>query len=301
MAHAVVRLLATVLMTAAISAQPASRFVLASVTAPSGEPLVGLAADDFIVSDGGELREVLNATPAAYPVAVLVDTSQAARTEFITLRNAVRQFVDRLSGRDVALYTFGERALRVVDFTRDTAKLHKAVDSLFAGPNADSHVLDAIIEASADIRRRESPVTLMTVVSAGGNDQSNRTPREVFDAVLSTRTIVHVVDMRTPRASGRLNNVRGRRSTTGDRSAEAALALEEVMRGLAGRTEGSYHLIYSASGYQPNLDALQRTLAAEMVVEYAAPNGGPAMLRMGTRIAGAAVRGIGLDRAPRAR
>src|SRR5262245_8229575 len=213
---------------ATIVAQPASRFVLARVTDAAGEPLIGLGADDFVVYEGNESRDLLNATPASYPVALLVDTSGAARRDFNMVRTAVRQFMDRMSGRDVAVYTFGERALRVVAFTRDLGKLQRAVDNLFAAPDAESHVLDAIIEAAKDIKRRESPVTLMTIVSAGANDQSNRTPREVFDAVLSTRSIVRVIDMRAVRASGRLSNVRGRRSSTGDRTLEASMALEEL-------------------------------------------------------------------------
>jgi von Willebrand factor type A domain len=296
--------IASVMLAPIIGAQSASRFVLAKVTNGSGEPLIGLGADDFVVYEGNEPRETLNAMPAAYPVAVLIDTTSAARQDFITMRTAVRQFVDRMSGRDVAIYTFGERALRVLDFTRDPVKLQRAVDGLFAPPDAESHLLDAIIEASRDIKKRESPVTLITVISAGGNDQSNRTPREVFDAVLATRSIVRIIDMRTVRASGRLNNVRGRRSSTGDRSVEAALALEEVLRGLASRTQGEYTLIYTATAYQTHLDQLRRTLAGEMIVEYASPSQldvAASGVRLGTRISGAVVSGVGLERAPRDR
>jgi VWA domain-containing protein len=295
---------ASCVLAATVVAQPASRFVLAKVTDGSGEPLIGLGADDFVVYEGNEPRDTLNATPAAYPVAVLVDTSNAARRDFITMRTAVRQFVDRLSGRDVAIYTFGERALRVLDFSRDPVKLQRAVDGLFAGPDAESHLLDAIIESARDIKKRESPVTLITVISAGGNDQSNRTPREVFEAVLATRAIVRIVDMRTIKASGRLSNVRGRRSSTGDRSVEAALALEELLRGLAGRTQGEYTLIYAASAYQTHLDQLRRTLAGEMIVEYSSPSQADlasSAIRLGTRISGAVVSGVGLERAPRDR
>ena len=37
------------------------------------------------------------------------------------------------------------------DFTRDTTRLERAVDQLFALPDGESHVLDAIIEAGKDI------------------------------------------------------------------------------------------------------------------------------------------------------
>lgn len=285
------------------AAQPATRFMLASAMDMDGQPLIGLTADDFIVYEDGRPVETVNVTPAAYPVALLVDTTQSARAEFMLLRTAARQFLSRLSGREVALYTFGERASRVADFTRDLPRLERAVDSLFARPEAESHVLDALIEASGDIRRRESPVTLVVVLSAGGNDQSNRTPSEVFRAVLSARSIVQVVEMRSPRASGRLINPRGRRSSTSDRAAEAALGLEELLRALGERTQGGYSLIYSGSGYAATLDRINRTLASEVVVEYvpAAAGSSNAPLKIGTHVVGAVVRGVGLDRAPRDR
>jgi von Willebrand factor type A domain len=287
-------------LSATLAAQSASRFILARASGPDGQPLVGLAAEDFVVYEGATPREALNAAPAAYPVAILVDTTEAARAEFMTMRLAVRQFIDRLSGREVALYAFGDRAMRLVDFTRDTGKLQRSIDNLFAQPGAESHVLDAIIEAAKEIRRSESAVTLITVVSAGGNDQSNRTPRDVFDAVLASRSIVHVVEMRMLRASGRLTNVRGRRTATSDRAAEAALGLEELLRDLADRTEGNYNVIYSGSGYQSDLEALQRSLASEVIIEYeSAADAAPAPLRLAARPIGATVRGIGLERAPR--
>jgi len=279
----------------------ASRFVLASVVDKDGDPVAGLMADDFVVQEGSTRCETLNASPAQYPIAILVDTSQAARPDFQQLRTAVRQFVDRLSGREIVLYTFGERAMRVTDFTRDVEKIRRAADGLFAQPEGESHVLDAIIESAKSLQKREAPVSLIVVVSAGGNDQSSRTPREVFEAVLPSRSIVQVVEMRTPRASGRLTNPRGRRSSTSDRRAEAALGLEELLRGLADRTRGRYDLIYSSSGYFSTLNDLQRRLAAEVFLEYlSSANGGPVSgLQLGSRVPGATVHGIGLDRAPR--
>ena len=279
----------------------ASRFVLASVVDKDGDPVAGLTADDFVVQEGSTRCETLNASPAQYPIAILVDTSQAARPDFQQLRTAVRQFVDRLSGREIVLYTFGERAMRVTDFTRDVEKIRRAADGLFAQPEGESHVLDAIIESAKSLQKREAPVSLIVVVSAGGNDQSSRTPREVFEAVLPSRSIVQVVEMRTPRASGRLTNPRGRRSSTSDRRAEAALGLEELLRGLAERTRGRYDLIYSSSGYFSTLNDLQRRLAAEVFLEYlSSENGGPASgLQLGSRVPGASVQGIGLDRPPR--
>jgi len=281
--------------------QPSSRFVLASVAdAQTATPLIGLAAEDFVIQEGSTRCETISARVAQYPIAILMDTSQAARTQFSEMRKAVRQLVSRLSGRDVAIYTFGDRAFRAADFSRDTARLERAVDQLFALPDGESHVLDAIVEAGKDISRREPAVAMIIVVSAGANDQSSRTPREVFEPVLASRSILHIVEARAIGASGRLDNVRGRRNFTSDRAAEAALGLQELLQGLADRTRGDYDRIFATSGYFSSLERLQRRLAAELVVEYASPGGNAgASLQIGTHVPGGNVRAIGLDRAPR--
>ncbi len=280
--------------------QRPTRFLLASVMDSQTEtPLVGLVAEDFVVQEGTVPCDTVAVRPANYPVAILVDTSHAARAEFTQLRKAVRQLVGRLSGRDVAIYTFGDRAFRVADFTRDTSRLERDVDQLFALPEGESHVLDAVIEAGKDLTRREPAVAMIVVVSAGANDQSNRTPREVFEPVLASRSIVHVVEMRSIGASGRLGNVRGRRNFTSDRAAEAALGLQELLQDLVGRTRGDYDRVFSGNGYAASLDRLRQRLSAEVVVEYASDGGPPATLRIGTRAVGGVVKAIGLDRAPR--
>jgi len=286
------RILCLLLAAAAAPMQGPSRFVLASVVDSDGAPVVGLEADDFVVQEGTTRCETLSARPAQYPVAILIDTSQAARTEFSEMRKAVKHLVARMSGRDVALYTFGDRAYRVEDFTRNTTRLERTVDQLFALPEGESHVLDAIIEAGRALRAKEAPVAMIVVVSAGGNDQSNRTPREVFDQVLGSRSIVHVVEMRAIGASGRLGNVRGRRNFTTDRAAEAALGLQELLQALVDRTRGTYDRVFSASGYHASLEGLQRRFEGELVIEYATQDGGA--LQIGTKVPHGAVRAVGI-------
>lgn len=287
--------LAVLIAVAGAATQPASRYLLASVVNPATNmPVGGLAAEDFVVQEGSAACETIAVRPAQYPVALLVDTSQAARREFMQMRTAVHHLVARLSGRDVAIYTFGDRAFRAADFTRDTTRLERVVDGLFAAPDGESHVLDAIIEAARDLSRREAAVAMIVVVSAGANDQSNRTPREVFEPVLGSRSILHVVEMRSIGASGRLGNVRGRRNFTTDRAAEAALGLQELLQALVDRTRGDYDRVFAATGYDASLDRLQTRLGAEVILEYQSAGGPSSELRVGTRLAGATVRAVGL-------
>src|SRR5262249_30449101 len=86
-------------------ARPESRFTLVSAIDKDGSAVVGLGADDFVLEEDGQPCEILGASPAAYPIAIVIDTSSFARGGFQQLRDAAHQFAGALSGREVALYT----------------------------------------------------------------------------------------------------------------------------------------------------------------------------------------------------
>jgi VWA domain-containing protein len=276
-----------------------SRYVLARIVDDTGASLNGVSPEDFIVRENGAAREIITATPAHYPIAVLVDTSAFARPVFIQLRSAVVQFLDALSGRAVALYTFGDQALRVADFTTDVSALQRKAGSLFAEPQGQTHVADAIIRAANDLKARHSPIAMILVLSTGGIDRSSRMPVLVREAVLASRAVVRVIDMRQAAVAPPPNRPGG----TGDAvdTSMSTFAGEQLLRGLAERTLGHYARIFSGSGFEGELGDLRQLLAAEVVLEYAVPAGAPPAhgLELGTHLPGATVQGMGLERAPR--
>ena len=71
-----------------------------------------------------------------------------------------------------------------------------------------------------------------------------------------------------------------------------------AIRSLAEQTHGEFTSIYTAASYQSALDRLADRLSTEMMVEYLVPNGSkPVDVKVGVRIPGARVRGLGV--APR--
>jgi hypothetical protein len=93
-------LAALIALGSALPLQSPSHFVLASVADHDNAPVIGLTAEDFVLQEGTTPCETISAKPALYPVAVLVDTSYAARPEFGEIRKAVKHLVSRMSGRD---------------------------------------------------------------------------------------------------------------------------------------------------------------------------------------------------------
>jgi len=284
------------IIVAVIAANAESRFALVSAVGHDGAPVLGLGADDFMIEDGGASCDVLRVTPAYYPVAVVVDISSFARSDFQQLRDAVHQFLGALSGRDVALYVTGTPPSRIVDFTRDLRQLESAVERTFAQPDSPPRTLDAIADAALNLGDRHGVVTRIVVVSAGGPDASARSPRDVLRAVVASRSIVDVIDLQQTHSRANRQDERGAKATIPSQfRADADAAL---LRDLSKRTLGVYERIVTASGYALSLQKVRRQLLSEVVVEYAAATGAARQLRIGVRLPGVVVHGIAVERSP---
>ena len=129
-------LLAVLLLpAAAVLAQTDERTVYASVVDKNDDPVAGLSTKEFVVREDDLAREVLRVSTATDPlqIAVLVDTSQAIDPYLLDLRTALRAFFKQMAGNehDIALIGFGERPTVLSDYTRDAARLEKALGGIF--------------------------------------------------------------------------------------------------------------------------------------------------------------------------
>jgi hypothetical protein len=247
-----------------ITSPTESRFALLGAIDRDGMPVLGLSEDEVVVEENGKSREILNVSPAAYPVAIILDTSSYARAGFQELRTAARKLANALSGRDVALYTAAVPAACVADFTRDTTQIDAALDQAFARPNGIPDTVMAIAEAARNLRERKASVTRIVVLSAGGPERGTVAPREVLRDVVAGRSIVDIVDMREIRTDRRVTNTGGSTVASGPRS---ALGDEELLRGLAERTRGHYQRIFDPGGYASALDLVRREIVSEVIVD----------------------------------
>ena len=104
---------------ARMPAQPqtaAARLALALVVDARDRPIVDLGLDDFVIQEGDQAREVLDVQMAAYPIAVLVDTSTDASRDLPDIRRALTRFVGRLGQRPIALGALGEAPAMLTAF-----------------------------------------------------------------------------------------------------------------------------------------------------------------------------------------
>jgi Ca-activated chloride channel family protein len=240
-----------------VVAQAKPTDVYVSVIDGKGDPAPGLAAEDFRVREDGVAREVLKAGPATEPMAValLVDDSQAATPAIQMIREAIDGFIKALDGKaEIALITFGDRPTILVDYTRDQKKLLAGAKRVFPRSDAGGNLLDAIVETSKGLQKREVKRKFIAVLMMDDSIEfSNRYYQQVLDDLDKGGAVLHVVGLGTPSAS-LSDEVRNRNQViaigterTGGRRQQvlALTGAESQMKQLAGELLNQYVVTYA--------------------------------------------------------
>jgi hypothetical protein len=258
----------------------ASRIALASVTDPRNRPLVDVSADDFVIQEAGVAREVLSVRPADYPIVVLIDTGNLGAADFPLMQKAAAHFIERIGQRPIALGTFGGPPKLLTTFEDERQTVLAKLNALAVDASAGSLVMQGASVAAKMIRETGALFSCIVVLSAAQADTSQDTPDEMIASVIDSNATLHVIANRP-----------GQTTASGQRSNPA-------LRALAEQSRGEFTVIYSAASYQAALDRLADRLTGEMMIEYLVPVGSkPIDVKMGVRIVGARVRGLGV--APR--
>jgi VWFA-related protein len=185
---------------AAAQASARERVIYTSVVDQRGEPVTGLGPDEFVVREDGARREVLRVTASTEPIAIalLVDTSQAATDDVRNIRDGLTAFVQQMhKENDLAIITIGDRPTIVQDYTRNAELLKQGIGRLFAAPGAGMTLLDALVETSRGLEKRDGPRAVIIPVITDGTEFSNRHYREVVDALKHSGAALHAVTIGT--------------------------------------------------------------------------------------------------------
>ena len=178
----------------------ATRDIYVSVLDSTGTPVTGLGAEDFTVREDGAAREVLKAGPATAPltISLLVDDSQAAEPAIQELRRGLTAFVEQMQDKaEMALATFGERPTSVVEYTTSTEALKRGV-TIFARQGSGAYLLDALVDVSRGIQKREAARPVIIALTVEGVEFSNLYHQPVLDELRKSGATFHALVIGTP-------------------------------------------------------------------------------------------------------
>jgi hypothetical protein len=257
--------------------QAIERSMFVNVVDQAGAPVPNLGPADFVVREDNLSREVLRVAPATDPmqIAILVDNSTAAAPHVANIRRALPAFVEALtrptaSGRrnEVAIITLGARPTILANYSIEPAPLTKAIDRVWEEPQSGFYLLNALIEVSQGIKKRESARPVIVAIASEGSELSSRHPDQVLTPLRESGATLHVISLGTP-ANGvgddvlYLNRVvdEGTRTTGGTHTQLlASSALANKLQQLANVLTHSYRVVY---GHPDSLIPPQRiTIAA---------------------------------------
>ena len=244
---------------AVILAQAKPTSILVSVLDSKGDPVTGLTAADVIVKEDNVQREVLKVEPATDPltVALLVDDSQALDAGVQFIRDAARDFVKTLAGKaDIAVITFGERPTIALDYTRDEQAVLAATNRIFPRSGAGSYLLDAIIETSKGLQKKEAARPVIVVLMLEDVEFSNRYYEQVLNELDKSRAALHVVAIGTPDSGVTSDEIRNRNMVVAEGTS---------------RTGGRRDQVLALSGAPARMAQLAKELLNQYTVTYARP------------------------------
>ena len=280
------RLLATLLAVLAtsggIQAQglqaTGGRELLATVVDMRGRPLVDFGVDDFVVTEGGQDREILDVHVADYPVAVVLDDTSDS-SAWPTIRATAARFITRIGERPVAVGVLSDTTL-VASLDDDRQTVLQRLEALPARPLAERALLEAVERAGRLLRATESPFSAVVVIASGRVDASALVRADLLTGIVESGATVHVIETR---------QLSGQDQDTPEKG--------DLLRVIADQTHGQYTTIFSPLSYSIALDRLADRLSAELMVQYLVPPGvAPGDIRVGVRRPGARVLGLGVSR-----
>jgi len=193
-----VLLTATALLLAQAPAQATLRTVSASILDDAGRPVRGLVPDEVVVLENGVARDVARVEPDERPLEVLVllDSSQVFETEFrLRLVGAVEDLLTRLpEGARFSIWTTGDRPTRRYGPGTEVPAALRELRRVI--PQGGNTMLDALVEASRELRRPEGSRAAVVAISSSSVEFSSRDRRQVAEQARGLADVFHVVYVR---------------------------------------------------------------------------------------------------------
>jgi VWFA-related protein len=229
------------------------------ITDSKGSAVRGLVPEEAAVVENGVARNVTRLEEDRRPlmVAVVVDSSGPMASFYrLHLVDPIIQLLNHLpEGSRFAVWTTGDRPQKVADWSDDVAAASRALKR--TAPQGGNTVLDAIVEASADLKQKEGERSAVVVVSGVGIGFTNWERRQVVEKARSGAATFMVVQFEE---TGEPTQAAGEQVTR--------LDYDYVFDNLTRQTGGVREISMSAMGVPRSLERVAQALKAPYRLSY---------------------------------
>ncbi len=230
------------------------RSLLVTITDEKGRPAEGLAPEEVVVLENGLARDVVGILPDRRPltVAVLVDTSANMNSDLRmqVLEPLVAFLMGLPSGSKYALWTTGDRPMKLVDYTSDPGEASQALKRV--APQGGNTVLDALVEASADLKKKEGERSAVVAVTKIGIEFSSRDRFRVVEQALANAPLFMAVKI-----------------DEGGESFESLARYDYVLSELTRKTGGVFETVLTSLAVGHALERVGAALRGQYRLRYA--------------------------------
>ena len=245
---------AVLLAQAAPAADAEVRAISLTVLDAKGDAVEGLGAKDVALLENGVARDITAFGPdlRSLTAAVIVDTSEVVSSAYrLNMVEPVVGLVARLpEGSRYAIWTTGDRPTKILDYTDDRAAASKALK--LVAPRGGNYVLDALAEASADMKAEEGRRRVVVAVTATGPELSYRDKYRAAETAEKSADLFLLLQI-----------------SAGGADFEQQGDLGYVLDRLATTTGGVHEVILSSLGTDSGLHKLSAALRSQYRLAYA--------------------------------
>ena len=241
-----------------LDAQARERVAFVSVLdRATSQPVTELVPADLIVREDGVRREVLRVTRATGPmhIAVLVDNSAVAEPIIPDIRNGLTRLFAALGDLGpISVVTMAERPTIVIDYTSNPTLLAGAVGKIFSRPASGVTDLDAVLDVSNGLLKREGERAAIVWLSVQGVEHSTLHYTRPLGRLKQSGASLHAVILNPPGRvaftdAGRQRDSlfdRGTRETGGvRRDVLAAMSFPDALAEVAGVLTHQFRVVYA--------------------------------------------------------
>ncbi len=232
------------------------RTIYLSALDTKGDPVTDIRADEIVVTEDRIRREVLRVSKAVEPidVAVMVDNSTASSEHLVSLRQGLTRFVEAMPrAHRIALIGLADRPTLLTDYTQDLARLTAAIGRVFPQPSSGMTLLDALVETSRGLEKRQSQRAAILAVVTDGLELGHYDDRTVVQAIDAADAAFHAIlignfSALTPEAMRYRSIVLSeatRRSGGGQRTLATGTAVPQAMEHVARELSSQLKVVYA--------------------------------------------------------